>query len=107
MNIKLGSSTRLQLSGGLFNNNTINSLTITGNYKEGEQVEISTDALKENNGPYPDINIQNVFTVIVRTKAFSGNFSISLQFQKKTKIIYIHIDNLGDIFRKLQIYRTK
>lgn len=74
MNIKLGTSTQFRLSSGLFNNNTINSLTIIGNYKEGEQVEITSDALKENNGPYPDINIQNVFTVIVRTKAFSGNF---------------------------------
>uniref|UniRef100_A0A1A9WVB5 Right handed beta helix domain-containing protein n=1 Tax=Glossina brevipalpis TaxID=37001 RepID=A0A1A9WVB5_9MUSC len=77
--IKLGRNVQFRLDRGFFNNNTVNSLTIEGQHKDGEQIEINTEAFRGNNGPYPEINFNNVFTVIIRTKAFSGNCKFTVR----------------------------
>lgn len=99
MVIKLGSFTQLRLNSGLFNNNTINSISILGNYNEGEQLEITSEALRGNNGPYPDINIQNIFTVIIRTKAFSGNNSSDNGSHMNSAYIniYMHVHRMSEM----------
>ncbi|XP_065362958.1 uncharacterized protein be isoform X2 [Calliphora vicina] len=68
--IKLAARTQFQLNDGFLNNNTINRFIVEGNMKEGEQVEINSNAFSENNGPYPEIGFNNVFAIIIRNKAF-------------------------------------
>lgn len=36
------------------------------------QVELGPDAFKGNNGPFPDIEIVNCFSVVLRSKSFNG-----------------------------------
>lgn len=70
--IKLATNTNFRLERGFFNNNKVNSLSIEGTFNEREQVEITTEAFRGNHGPYPEIYMTNVFSVIIRAKAFSG-----------------------------------
>uniref|UniRef100_A0A0K8WLM8 Uncharacterized protein n=1 Tax=Bactrocera latifrons TaxID=174628 RepID=A0A0K8WLM8_BACLA len=75
--IKLAANTHFRLERDLFDHNIVlNSFTIVGTHSSGEQVEITTGAFPGNAsimGPYPDIVMQNVFSVVVREGAFSGS----------------------------------
>ncbi|KAL9873804.1 ben isoform 2-T2 [Glossina fuscipes fuscipes] len=77
--IKLERNTQFRLDRGFFINNTVNSITVEGQYADGEQIEVNTEAFRDNNGPYPEINFNNVYTVIIRTKAFSGNCKLTVR----------------------------
>lgn len=74
--IKLAPNTHFRLEKDLFvNNSLMNSFTIVGSYRDGEQVEITTGAFPGDAGtigPYPEILMQDVFSVVVRESAFSG-----------------------------------
>ncbi|XP_053950721.1 uncharacterized protein LOC128858454 [Anastrepha ludens] len=75
--IKLASNTHFRLEKDLFvNNSRMNSFTIVGSHRDGEQVEITTGAFPGGDGtigPYPEILMQDVFSVVVREGAFAGN----------------------------------
>ncbi|KNC30502.1 hypothetical protein FF38_07824 [Lucilia cuprina] len=86
--IKLAARTQFQLNDGFLNNNTINRFIVEGNMKEGEQVEINSNAFSENNGPYPEIGFTNVFAIVIRNKAFQ---------QKGTASYKIIITNSNDV----------
>lgn len=68
--IKLGAKTQFKLDSGFLNNNTINRFIVEGNMKEGEQVDINSNAFSENYGPYPEIGFTNVFAIVIHSKAF-------------------------------------
>ncbi|KAM7348327.1 ben isoform 2-T2 [Cochliomyia hominivorax] len=78
--IKLAARTQFQLNEGFLNNTTVNRFIVEGNMKEGEQVEINSNAFSENYGPYPEIGFSNVFAIVIRNKAFQQKGPASYKF---------------------------
>lgn len=55
----------------MFANNRINRISVEGSYPKGqEQLEINSKAFFGNNGPFPEIEIKNVHTVLIQANAF-------------------------------------
>ncbi|XP_017479173.1 PREDICTED: uncharacterized protein LOC108368772, partial [Rhagoletis zephyria] len=75
--IILAPNTHFRLERDLFvNNSRMNRFSIFGSHRDGEQVEITTGAFPGGDGiigPYPEILMQDVFSVVVRERAFLGN----------------------------------
>ncbi|XP_037938855.1 uncharacterized protein LOC119671986 [Teleopsis dalmanni] len=67
--IHLAVRTNFRLEAGFFSESRVNSLRIEGTNSD-DQVEITSEAFSGNDGPYPDIQINNVQTVFVRKQAF-------------------------------------
>lgn len=80
--------------------------------KEGEQVEINSNAFSENYGPYPEIGFFNVFAIVIRNKAFQqkgpgkncfkSNHSIKRKLiiispPKNTASYKVNISNSNDV----------
>ncbi|XP_055389677.1 uncharacterized protein LOC129618741 [Condylostylus longicornis] len=85
--IKLSTHTQFRIDEGLFENNLINSIRVEGISDESNsQIEISQNSLKGNNGPYPEITIVDVGTVILRTDSFSGEFRLIVRNSGFVKI---------------------
>lgn len=79
--IKLSSDAEFRLGANVFTNNRLNRIKIEGsNPKLGrEHVEIGTKAFYGNSGPFPEIEIVNVHTVIIRSNAFYSKYCTQLQ----------------------------
>lgn len=74
--IRLSGDAQLRIDEDFFYHNTVNRISIEGDAAAWQssrtQVEVGPEAFKGNNGPFPEIEISNLFTVVLRTKAFSG-----------------------------------
>lgn len=70
--ITLSSDAKFQLDGNVFENNRLNRIMIQGKGPDfgREQVEINTNAFNGNAGPFPEIEIINVHTVVLHSNAF-------------------------------------
>lgn len=64
----------LRLSKDFFVKNKINKIQIEGQPNGTENVEIETNAFVGNDGPFPQIDIVNCHTVVLRKNAFHGKF---------------------------------
>lgn len=74
LNIKLSEKSKLRLDEEVFNTNKVNRILIEGNSNGNEHVEISKNAFRNNAGLYPEIDIYNCYTVVLRERAFSGSY---------------------------------
>lgn len=76
LRIRLSDDTQLRIDEDFFYQNTVNRISIQGDagawQKSRTQVEVGPEAFKGNNGPFPEIEISNIFAVVIRTRAFSG-----------------------------------
>lgn len=76
LRIRLSDEAQLRIDEDFFYHNTVNRISIQGDEHAWQssrtQVEVGPEAFKGNNGPFPEIEISNLFTVVIRTKAFSG-----------------------------------
>lgn len=73
--IKLSRNAEFRLGGNVLTDNYLNRVMIQGNgMNSGEHVEISSNAFHGNTGPFPEIEIVNVHTVIIRSNAFYSKF---------------------------------
>lgn len=70
--ITLSSDAEFRLDGNVFENNRLNRIMIQGNGPDvgREHVEIGANAFNGNTGPFPEIEIVNVHTVILHSNAF-------------------------------------
>lgn len=71
--IKLESNAEFRLDGNMFAGNPLNRITIQGNKRE--TVEISPHAFYGTRGPYPEIDIINVHSVVIHNNSFFGKFN--------------------------------
>ncbi|XP_055913954.1 uncharacterized protein LOC129947429 isoform X2 [Eupeodes corollae] len=85
--IKLAPDTSLRMERGLLQNSKINRLLVMGNMIDGEQIEIGSGAFEGNRGPFPEIEIVNCQSVILRSSAFSGELKFSIR-RSNDVIIY-------------------
>ncbi|XP_030378378.1 uncharacterized protein LOC115627002 isoform X2 [Scaptodrosophila lebanonensis] len=69
--VRLAEDTNLELGKNFFNKNIVNRLKVTGIVGKNAQLEIKQGAFLGNQAGYPDIRIENVSWVFVRSKAFS------------------------------------
>lgn len=76
--IKLSSDAEFRLGANVFTNNRLNRIKIEGKLGR-EHVEIGTKAFYGNSGPFPEIEIVNVHTVIIRSNAFYSKYCTKLQ----------------------------
>lgn len=78
LHVVLGVGTNFILKSGIFKSAKINDLLIVGHLR-GEQVEITSNVF-EDHGPYPDVNITDCGSVIIRTNAFlTGESKLTIQ----------------------------
>lgn len=71
VHIRLSQSSGLRIDENMFATNRINRISISGTHPHGEEhLEISSKAFHGNNGPFPEIEIKNVHTVLIQANAF-------------------------------------
>lgn len=71
VHIRLSQNAGLRIDENMFASNRINRISINGTYPHGEEhLEISPRAFYGNNGPFPEIEIKNVHTVLIQANAF-------------------------------------
>lgn len=69
--ITLSSDAEFTLDGNVLTQNQLNRIMIQGSGLEGrEHVEFKSQAFNDNSGPFPEIEIVNINTVIIRPNAF-------------------------------------
>lgn len=81
--IHLSSNSELRLDGNVFEGNRLNRIMIQGTKSGHEHVEISSNAFYGNRGMFPEIDIVNIHTVVLRSKSFYSKFLKFLNKQKK------------------------
>ncbi|XP_055846453.1 uncharacterized protein LOC129912281 isoform X2 [Episyrphus balteatus] len=107
--IKLAPDTSLRMERGLLRDSHINRLLIEGNMIDGEQVEIGSGAFEGNLGPFPDIQIVNCHSVILRSTAFSGELKFNIR-RSNDVIIYgnaFENTNVKGIFSEINDLRIE
>lgn len=97
--VKLAPDTNLRMERGLLQSSRINRLLIEGNMIDGEQVEIGSGLFEGNGGPYPDIEIINCHSVILRSSAFPRDFKLNIR-RSNDVIIY------GNAFENSMVWAT-
>lgn len=100
LTIKLAPNTNLQLKRGFLQNRTINQLLIEGNMNVGEQVEIDSGAFDGNRGPFPQIEIINCHSVVLRSGAFTAG-ELKINIQRSNDVIIF-----GNAFEGTQVIGT-
>lgn len=93
---ELADSTDLQIQTGLMADASINQLTVRGPRNHRGQVEILENAFKDNRGPFPDIRLVNVNTIVLHERGFKGEFKLNV-----TNSESVHI--LKDTFRSTRL----
>lgn len=84
--INLSQNTALRIDENMFAGNRINRISIRGSHPKGlEHLEIGTKAFYGNNGPFPEIEIANVHTVLVQANAFYRKICFQ-NFRRDTRI---------------------
>lgn len=74
--MRLSQKAGLRIDENMFVNNKINRISIQGTHPYGqEHLEISSKAFHGNTGPFPEIEIRNVHTVLIQTNAFYREYS--------------------------------
>lgn len=70
--ITLASDAEFQLDGNVLTNNRLNRIKIQGSGMESgrEHVEIRSNAFNGNAGPFPEIEIVNIYSVEIHSNAF-------------------------------------
>lgn len=87
--ITLSSDAEFQLDGNVFENDRLNRIMIQGRGPSfgQEHVEINANAFNGNTGPFPEIEIVNVHTVILHSNAFYCEYQIPMHFTPSTRYI--------------------
>lgn len=88
--ITLSSDAEFQLDGNVFEKNRLNRIMIQGRGPDfgQEHVEISANAFNGNAGPFPEIEILNVHTVILHSNAFYCTYNGSVFVFSNINILY-------------------
>lgn len=83
--IHLSGDAEFRLDGNVFKGNRLNRIMIqgTGSRSGREHVEIGTNAFNGNAGPFPEIDIVNVHTVVIRPNSFYCEFFLHMLKQLK------------------------
>lgn len=93
--IKLAMDAEFQLEGHVFAGNSLNRITIegTGSRNGREIVEIHTNAFYGNSGPFPEIDIVNVHSVVIQKGSFFGetpsHAACQLEVVLISKLVYV------------------
>lgn len=67
----MSSNAEFRIGGNVFTENHLNRVMIQGNGLNSHEIaEIDANAFQGNAGPFPEIDIVNVHTVIIRSNAF-------------------------------------
>lgn len=79
--INLSQNAALRIDENMFAGNRINRISIRGSRpKAMEHLEIGTRAFYGNNGPFPEIEIANVHTVLIQANAFYRKSCLFLNY---------------------------
>lgn len=99
--------TDLKIENGLLEGASINRLTIEGPTNHDGVVEILENAFKDNKGPFPDIQLVNIRTIVLHEKAFKGDFKLNVTNSQEVHILKRAFRNtqLDGHFRNIQDLR--
>lgn len=103
----LDRGTDLKIENGLLTGASINRLTIEGPTNHDGVVEILENAFKENKGPFPDIQLVNIRSIVLHEKAFKGEFKLNVTNSQEVHILKRTFRNtqLDGYFRNIQDLR--
>lgn len=75
VHLRLSHNAGLRIDENMFMTNRINRISIQGTYPHSEEhLEFNSRAFFGNNGPFPEIEIKNVHTVLIQANAFYRKF---------------------------------
>lgn len=83
----LADSTNLNIENGLLVGATINRLTIRGTTEHYGKVEILENAFKDNKGPFPDIQLVDIRTIVLHERAFQGEFKLNVTNSQEVHVL--------------------
>lgn len=103
MLITLASGTDFKLDGNVLTENRLNRIKIQGSDMDSGHVEIAKNAFNNNSGPFPDIEIVNVESVIIQSHAFYRKYHQKLHevLPKWLRIASVHVVSIFNIGRRI------